>query len=1197
MKRWIVLTISIIAILILCALIWFVFPIIAFAGVAPFENMWLRLALIVLLLAGYFGWLAYKIYRHRQSAQELADNISVQEPEDDGSDAGVLAEKMQDALITLKGAQRTKGDFLYELPWYLIVGPPGAGKTTALMNCGLKFPIAAHAAGPIAGSGGTRYCDWWFTEDAVFLDTAGRYTTQDSDADTDRKSWLAFLDLLKKHRTRQPINGVLVAVSIGDLIGMNQGEVAAHAVAIRKRLAELNNRLQVDFPVYVLFTKADLLAGFMEYFGNLDEAKRKAVWGATFQTSKKKENRVADVGPEIDLLISRLTAELPDRLQEEPDPVSRVKLLGLPSQVSALKPVVIQFLNQIFEPTRYQTSATLRGFYFTSGTQEGTPVDRVLGSLSRSLGISASSPAYSGRAKSFFLENLLTKVVFGEAGWVSTNARAVRRSLLLRSAGYSLVGIVTAAVLGGWAMSYLGNSSLIRSTDAASDAYATEQAKIITQDPIDDTDFQKITAPLNALAGFPRGFANAEASVPMLETLGLGLHKRLSIQSVAAYRTGLDRLLRPRLILHLEKRLADLQEQPGELYQPLKVYMMLGGDPAIPVDTALIQGFMGSDWGAIYPGQPNKATRDALQAHLAAMLDLNTGTMRLIPLNGNLVTASQTALGRLSLAERAFALIASGARGGDVKDWTVVGKGGPDAAAVFGTTDGSPVEALGVQALYTYDGFYALFLDKMESVIKLLDDERWVMGPAGVTDSFDKQIANLGPDLFRIYDQEHAKAWQAALGRLRLNSFVADKPDYNTLLAATGVQSPIKLLLESVAAETKLTEAKPEAEEAAEGEGALDKAAEKLGNKAASKLKSKIPGKLKSIAEIGLDANKKSEGRGGEVQPAFVPGSSIQDRFRRFHELTAAEGGKSQVDLLIEQLKGLRQALVDEQSFEQAPAARQSMVQFLSALSTSASRLEDPFTGMFKTALADVEQKIVGQRLDSIEGSLSGSVTRACRDTIGKKYPFSAKSKDDVPLGAFAKVFGPNGVFDAFFKENLAGLVDTSGKTWVAKGDSKLSQQLSEDTLRQFQSAARIKDAFFGGQGSAPNVKFAIVVQSMSQQTPSVTFEVNGATLESPFGVESRGDFEWPGSSPDGTASITIPGAEGGAGASIKFQGPWALHRLLNAGQLRQSGNKATVRFVIKGREVTYQLTFDTLDNPFTLIQQVKFACPSDLQE
>jgi type VI secretion system protein ImpL len=1188
MKRWIILFVSILAVLALCAVIWFVLPLVAVSGVEPFDNPWLRLALMGLVLALYFGWLAWRIYKHAQSARALAENIAVQEPEDDGSDAVVLAEKMRDALLTLKGSRRAKGDFLYELPWYLIVGPPGAGKTTALMNCGLKFPLAAHT-GPISGSGGTRYCDWWFTEDAVFIDTAGRYTTQDSDTEADRKSWLSFLDLLKRHRERQPINGVLVAISVGDLLSMQEAELGAHAVAIRKRLAELNNRLQVDFPVYVIFTKADLIAGFMEYFGHIDPEERKAVWGATFQTKNKKENRVGDVGPEIDLLVDRLSTELPDRLQEEPDPVSRVRLMGLPSQLATLKPTITRFLNQIFEPTRYQTSAALRGFYFTSGTQEGTPIDQLLGSLSRDLGLQAgASIAYSGRAKSFFLEHLLTKVVFGEAGWVSTNAAAVRRKFLLQTSGYVLVAGVTLAALGGWFTSYYANRSLIDRTDIATAAYANDTAPLLQEDPVNDADFLKIVKPLDTLRGFPWGFDKVDTDPRTSETLGLGQHKRVGTASVAAYRDGLDRLLRPRILFHLEKRLADLQDKPEQLYEPLKVYMMLGGDPNIPVDTALIEGWMQGDWESLFPGEPNKAARDSLNQHLDAMLNIESAPVRPIALDGNLVKSSQIALTRLSLAERAFAIIKSTAHDQSVKDWTVAGHAGPDAAVVFGTNDGSPVESVGIQSLFTYDGFYKLFLDKMKGVISLLQNERWVLGDAGSTQAIDAQYANLGPDLFRIYDQEFIKAWTAALGRLKLNSFAADKPTYATLRAATGAASPIKLLLESISSETKLTEARPEA-----GGDITGKLADAAG-KAAARAAGRAAGRFDDMAAIGLDAAKKASGRGGNVETPFVPGAIIQEHFRRYHELTQKNGDKTQIDLLVEQLKGLYQSLIDEQDFERAAQARQNMQTFLGSIATSSSRLEKPFDTMFRDAMAEFEQKIIGEKVADLKGDLNGSVTRECLNITKDKYPFAPNSKQDVPMGEFGRLFGPNGIFDKFFRDKLAGLVDTSGANWDWKQNSKFSQALSSESLHQFQNAARIKEAFFGGQGTAPNVKFALIAQSMSQKTASVTFEVNGSKLDSPFGVTSRGDFEWPGSSPDGTASITMPESDG-TSPKLAFTGAWALYRLLQQGALRQSGNKATARFVVSGREVTYQLTFDTLDDPFTILSQLKFACPSDL--
>ena len=52
----------------------------------------------------------------------------------------------------------------------------------------------------------------------MLIDTAGRYTTHDSDAETDRKSWLSFLSLLKDNRAKQPINGVILAISVEDVL-------------------------------------------------------------------------------------------------------------------------------------------------------------------------------------------------------------------------------------------------------------------------------------------------------------------------------------------------------------------------------------------------------------------------------------------------------------------------------------------------------------------------------------------------------------------------------------------------------------------------------------------------------------------------------------------------------------------------------------------------------------------------------------------------------------------------------------------------------------------------------------------------------------------------------------------------------------------------------------------------------------------
>src|SRR5260370_1257513 len=319
----------------LAAVIYFVGPFIAIGNWRPLENEVVRQIVILLLVAGAAAIAGFGLFRRRKAGKQIPEGISG--AEQTVNDEPVPKERMNDALTTLKAASGNKSGYLYDLPWYVIIGPPGAGKTTALVNSGLKFPLSRGAApAAVAGVGGTRYCDWWFTEEAVLIDTAGRYTTQDSDAKSDKESWFSFLDLLKKSRPRQPINGVLIAISIEDILTMSRQDLAAHAEAIRMRLLELHQRLKVSFPVYALFTKVDLVAGFAEYFSYLNEASRRQAWGATFQTADKNKNLIASIPPQFALLQKRLSEETLDRLQDEPAPPHRVQLFGFAAQMARL---------------------------------------------------------------------------------------------------------------------------------------------------------------------------------------------------------------------------------------------------------------------------------------------------------------------------------------------------------------------------------------------------------------------------------------------------------------------------------------------------------------------------------------------------------------------------------------------------------------------------------------------------------------------------------------------------------------------------------------------------------------------------------------------------------------------------------------------------------------------------------------------
>ncbi|RVT89695.1 type VI secretion system membrane subunit TssM [Sphingomonas crocodyli] len=400
--------------------------------------LWIRGAIVVAVLAVWGAVSLARVMNARAASDAIAASLAGDGADEEGK---ILAGRMTDALKSLRENAGGQRDYLYSRPWYVIIGPPGAGKTTALVNSGLRFPVSTDQ---FKGVGGTRNLDFLFSEQAVLVDTAGRYTSQDSDAAVDARGWSEFLGLLKANRPKQPINGVIVAIGVDELMRGDRATIDGHADAVRRRLAEVKKGLGVGIPIYVLLTKSDLIAGFVEYHDDLDVEGRRAVLGHTlpYADGPTASQRLVDAFDELARAISARQAR---RLSAEADAQRRALILGFPSQIGALRSRLVRFLERAFagdEPV-----GVLRGFYLTSGMQEGTPLDRMMSGMADVYDQPRQKVAGAGRA--YFLNRLLGDVMFPEAGLVQSNpaARAKRRTQLIAALGAIAVVTIIGAVL------------------------------------------------------------------------------------------------------------------------------------------------------------------------------------------------------------------------------------------------------------------------------------------------------------------------------------------------------------------------------------------------------------------------------------------------------------------------------------------------------------------------------------------------------------------------------------------------------------------------------------------------------------------------------------------------------------------------------------------------------------------------------
>jgi type VI secretion system protein ImpL len=445
-----------------------VFIALAWAVVLVFHEfvpMWPAIVVTAVIVLALVAFVVVKILAAKRAAAKLESALDEEAERQQSSmrpdqiaEIKAMSAEFRKAVAALKSSKlgRSGRDALGMLPWYVIIGPPGAGKTTALRNSGLKFPYAAK--GGVRGVGGTRNCDWWLTNEAIILDTAGRWSTEDDD----REEWLAFLDLLHNTRPKKPINGILLAVSLAELQGEPE-EIEALSHKLRERIDEVVSRLEMVIPVYLLITKCDLIPGFIEIFGDLRDKERGMIWGTTLPLVAEHGERHELLAERLDELAKIVELRSLQRLGEERSMEARPHIYGFPQQFAALRQNIIDLSNHLFTENAFADAPIMRGVYFTSGTQEGRPIDRIMMKMAEAFGVRPRMAAEAAptKPKSYFVRDLFTKVVIPDRDVAVRSSKLLKKQRLLQ---YVMTGAALAAATAFLFLpitSYLENRRLV----------------------------------------------------------------------------------------------------------------------------------------------------------------------------------------------------------------------------------------------------------------------------------------------------------------------------------------------------------------------------------------------------------------------------------------------------------------------------------------------------------------------------------------------------------------------------------------------------------------------------------------------------------------------------------------------------------------------------------------------------------------
>ncbi len=428
---------------------------------AYFWIIFIGLVFVAAFLLGYGYYLSWQRKRRAAPMEQGLRSNSASTPHGISDPASVariddLNRQFEEGLEQF----RASGKNIYSLPWYVLVGEPGSGKTEAIRHSTVGFPPGLQDE--LQGTGGTLNMNWWFTNHAVILDTAGRLMFEEIQPGV-TSEWSEFLKLLRKNRPNCPINGMLLTISAESLIKDTANDLERKGSKIAQQLDNIQRVLGVRFPVFVMITKCDLINGFREFFDDLiDPNLQHQALGWSNPAPLDEPFDPADVDQHLAVVKQRLLRRrmrlLMDPVHTEAPDGRRTDqvdaLFAFPEALMRLGPRLKEYLEKIFVAGTWSAKPLfLRGIYFTSAMREGSALDADLAEV---LGVDVDSLPEGRvweRERSNFLKHLFVDKVFKEKGLVTraTNTLQLqrqRKGAILGTGLGSLVLLVLLTIFG-----------------------------------------------------------------------------------------------------------------------------------------------------------------------------------------------------------------------------------------------------------------------------------------------------------------------------------------------------------------------------------------------------------------------------------------------------------------------------------------------------------------------------------------------------------------------------------------------------------------------------------------------------------------------------------------------------------------------------------------------------------------------------
>ncbi|MFN8179148.1 MAG: type VI secretion system membrane subunit TssM [bacterium] len=1169
----------------------------------PGRRLWIALALLVIAIVIL---ILVKRAEKKKKAKQIEDSLLLEADSLVMSSSGAqrtanerAREELAEAIENLKKSKlaggRSGATALSVLPWFLVLGKAGSGRSKMIRNSGLSFP----GSGPQDARGGKgvgpgQNLAWWFTNEAVVLEANGRFADRDDDAPA-RHDWQGILEVIAKARGEVPLQGIVVTVSAEDLIRHDVARLEEQARVLRQRLDATIGALKAFTPVHLVISKVDLVHGFQEFFSDLAGNARDQVLGATLDPEQVAEDPVRAFSREFDTLYRALCDRRIPRLAQEDRLDKRARIYLFPLEFVALRKKLRGFAKILFEPNPYGERPLFRGFFFASGSLEGEPVEMVLNEVSRVIGLppdldnaadvtrvidmlpdretpsraSASSSGVRAEADPRFLRELFTRVLPTSAALARPTEAATRRRQLQRFG--LLGGGVTLAVLLAvfLIISFIRNGTMISHTVGLAREAALVPANAGTAGEVENR--LRLLEPLrDQLDKLDRW----DHRTPFTLDFGLYHGRDVNKRARAVYANRLSEVFLGPSRRTLETWLfSSYPASPTEynaFFDKYRAYLYLL-EPQIADSTFLTKQLVGVWSGPAAGGGATEGLRESIRRHVAYAWrhpeDIAYQSAQLPPRNPALVDRAGVYVRQFWRPENFYIGMIEEVNG-KLPPFSIASvPGGSELLASDAQIVATKPDASSVPGAFTLKGW------REEVAGRIQASEAQLRNDPVLKDAFQGQALDMRDWLLQTYKKDYVLHWAQFLGAVDV------APVTGAGAAATRVRdlaqpgSPLVRLLETAASNLRFRG------ETAGGDSASNASMAGIEDSFAA-LHS-----LFAVAGEGKDAHRPID----DWQHSL---GAVVEALRQLSE--SGDPGLASTTYA--------KTMLVEPAPPDAPIPASIRVgeRHVANVLTGEEQCAAAVRAILRRPAEAAWGGVLHEAQLYLDAGWGTSVSEPFRTLTGK-YPMLANGPD-CPIEEFNRFFAPGGVFWKFYDGELAPFLDRDGHAKVVWAHGLA---IGPDADKAIRKAILFRDALFRETPGTLSCSFRLKPAQTAKvsgtppfiKTTSLT--VGDARIVYDMGLSKETRVVWPGETQTGGARVSVT-ADGPEPDAISFDGPWALFRLLDRATVEaKSESEYRIRWNLERKgsyaiSVPYDLRASAAANPFAS-GFFQFDCPRQI--